>query len=337
MGLRVVIAGAGRFGTLHARVWREGGAEIVGVVDLDPERAATLAAGAVSGDDLAGLLARVPADAVVVATDEPSHAPLALQALAAGCHVLVEKPFAVSAAEAAGLASAAEDASREIVAGHISRFAAPYRQLRTSIADGRVGDLWSLRLRRDFSREWYASFGGRVDPVWESCIHDLDIAISILRQPARRVYAARSAAAGSAAPSVASALIEFTGGVLVTVETAWTIPPGAPQTESGALELPGAIVAEAEAHGSAGVARQRLLSDGFTLWNDASWSPNPFLWPLVDGRVGGAIRAEVDYATDVFAGRRPNDLMPMWEAVWGIDLAEAMTASLATGAPVDLN
>lgn len=336
--IRTVIVGAGRFGTLHARVWQEAGADIVAVVDVDPARAtkvATIVGARYDGVDLETVLKRTPVDIVVIATDENTHSQLSLIALSAGCHVFLEKPFAMSYSQALKTIQAARLAKREVIAGHISRFAEPYRAMRTALSDGRIGDLWSLRLRRDFSRQWYQDFGHRVDPVWESCIHDIDLALSFVGRPGSKVYAARGEAAGDSANSIVSAIVEFEGGIVATIETAWTVPAGAPQTESGALELPGAIVAEAEAHGSQGVMRQRLQNDGLTIVNDTgSWSPNAFLWPLSDDRVGGAIRAEVEYSMNLVKNGISNTRMPMMEAAWGIALAEAITRSLRIGAPV---
>ncbi|MDR3360104.1 MAG: Gfo/Idh/MocA family oxidoreductase, partial [Bifidobacteriaceae bacterium] len=77
--LRVVLVGAGRFGTLHTRVWREIGAQVVGVVDTDPTRAANLAKrfNAVAGTSLTAVAAQAGANTAVVASDESTHAALA--------------------------------------------------------------------------------------------------------------------------------------------------------------------------------------------------------------------------------------------------------------------
>lgn len=337
--LSVVIAGVGRFGALHARVWREAGARIVGLVDTDATRLVEVAAAHPTADtdrDLAALLARRPADVVVVASDEASHADLALTALDAGCHAFVEKPLALSTADALRIADTAAARDRQVVAGHIARFAAPMARIRARIAAGAIGTLCSLRLRRDFSRAWYASFGDRVHPVWESCIHDIDLAISFAGRPVRRVMAMQSAAAGSAASSVVSALLEFDGGVIATIESAWLVPEGAPGTlDDGPLALDGAIVGEAEALGLAGVIKQRLVSDALVEWtSDGAQVPDMSLWPEEDGVVGGALRREIGYAIDVFAGRRPPEVMPLPEACWGVAAAEAIIESLRTGAPV---
>ncbi|MDQ7909396.1 Gfo/Idh/MocA family oxidoreductase [Phytohabitans sp. ZYX-F-186] len=338
-GPTVVVAGVGRFGALHARVWREAGARVVGLVDTDPGRLAEVAAAhrvAQTDRDLAALLARQPADAVVVASDEASHADLAVTALEAGSHAFVEKPLALSTVDAQRIADTAAARGRQVVAGHISRFAAPMARMRARIAGGAVGTLCVLRLRRDFSRAWYASFGDRVHPVWESCIHDIDLAISFTGRPVRRVVATRSAAAGEAAPSVVSALLEFDGGVIATIESAWLVPAGAPGTlDDGPLALDGAIVGEAEALGLGGVIKQRLVSDALVEWTGSGAQvPDLSLWPEEDGVVGGALRREVGYAVDVFTGRRAPDVMPLREACWGVATAEAIVSSLDTGDPV---
>jgi predicted dehydrogenase len=339
-GPRVVVVGVGRFGALHARVWRELGADVVGLCDVDERRlrevASEFGVAAVS-TDLPDLLSRVDADVVVVASDEAAHADQAVTAVEAGCHVFVEKPLALSSADAWRVSEAAGTAAREVVAGQISRFAAPYVRMRQTLAGGAVGRLCSLRLRRDFSRQWFLSFGSRVHPVWESCIHDIDLAVSFAGRPVRRVTAVAARAAEDEEPSVISALLEFQGGVIATVESAWLVPDSAPRTLAGALALDGSIVAEAEVLGTDGILRQRLVADNLVEWTSAgAFVPDLSLWPEEDGTVGGALRREVAYAIDVFLGRRAPDQVPLPEVCWGVEAAEAVVASLATGAPVDV-
>lgn len=335
--LRVVVAGAGRFGELHLRAWRESGAEIAGVADIDGARAAAVAArwdAERAGTTLAEALG-TGADVVVVATDESSHSALADQAIESGCDVFVEKPFALSRAAAERTAALAHERGREIVTGQISRFAEPYRYLRRAIEQGSLGVVWATRLRRDFSRSWFADFGDRVHPVWESCIHDIDLAVFFHGEPAVRVFAAESRAAGAAAPSVVSAIVEFASGATSTIESAWAVPGRAPQSLAGLLALDGTIDGEAQVIGSLGTARQRLVGDALTVWtDDASLAPDLSLWPEEDGRVGGALRAEVAYASSVFRRERENTVMPVEQAVWGVAIAEAVVASAASGLPV---
>lgn len=338
--LRVVIAGAGRFGTLHARTWGEAGAEIVGVVDADRSRAAAVAdqcGGVTSGDDLPVMLAQVAADAVVIASDELTHTLLTDHAINAGCHVFVEKPFALSGADAARTIAIAEASGRQVIAGQISRFAQPYAYLKQAIASGRLGELWTVRLRRDFTRSWLDDFGSRVHPVWESCIHDIDLALHLTGDRPRRVFAVQTRSATDAVPSAVSALVEFVGGKTATIESAWSVPDRGPQSLAGALALDGTIAGECEVIGARGTVKQRLLNDAITEWGDGGVIvPDLSLWPEQSGAIGGALRAEVDYAISVFTGRAENDFMPHREALWGVQTAEAMICSLETGGPVEI-
>lgn len=338
--LTVAVIGVGRFGALHARVWPEAGARLVGFCDVDQQRLADVAHrfdGVASHTDVDRLLTELRPDVVVIATSEASHADLAIRALGAGCQVFVEKPLALCGADAWRIHNAARGANRAVVVGQISRFAAPYLRMRASLRDGRVGTLCALRLRRDFSRSWFAAFGDRVHPVWESCIHDIDLAVSFVGRRITRVTALQSAAAGDAAPSVVAGLMEFEGGVITTVESAWLVPDGAPQTLSGALELSGSIAGEAEALGLHGILRQRLITDALAEWtNEGVTMPDLTLWPEELNQVGGALRHEVDYAIGVFTGRREHDLVPLREVCYAVDAAEAMVVSLATNAPVEI-
>lgn len=340
-GMRVVVVGVGRFGALHARVWAEAGARVVGLCDVDETRlreAAEQFSVESVGTELSPLLDQLRPDAVLVVSDEDSHAEICVVALEAGCHVFVEKPLALSSADAWRVHTEAANAGRHVVAGQISRFAAPYARMQNSLRSGRIGQLCALRLRRDFSREWFLSFGDRVHPVWESCIHDIDLAVSFVQRPVVRVFAMQSEAALEAAPSVVTALLEFDNGVTATVESAWLVPGSAPQTLAGALELSGAIVGEAEVLGLEGMLRQRLVSDGLVEWtNSGTFVPDLSLWPEEDTSIGGALRREVDYAIAVFTGRRQPDRVPLKEVCWGVEAAEAVVTSLRRGAPVELS
>ncbi|HVT39907.1 MAG TPA: Gfo/Idh/MocA family oxidoreductase [Gemmatimonadaceae bacterium] len=120
-GISAVIVGAGLMGRWHADAARRAGATIVGVVDPDSGRAAALVRhfprARVSGS-LEEFLARGTANAVHICTPAASHTALALIALDAGCHTLVEKPIAEDAAAAERLLVAAANRSLVICPVH---------------------------------------------------------------------------------------------------------------------------------------------------------------------------------------------------------------------------
>lgn len=118
MTLRLGLIGAGIAGERHAAAARAlDGVTLGGVADLDPARAAGLSArfgAAACAPD--ALMDRC--DALVIATPATSHARLALAALAAGRHVLVERPVATSRADAEAMVAAARAGGRVLHVGH---------------------------------------------------------------------------------------------------------------------------------------------------------------------------------------------------------------------------
>ena len=116
-----VIVGAGMMGYWHARYAASLGARVRGVVDLDAAAARRLAdrfAGARAFESLPESLAAGGVDAVHVCTGATSHAQVALAALRSGCHVLVEKPAALTERDAVLLLEAARQAGRALAPVH---------------------------------------------------------------------------------------------------------------------------------------------------------------------------------------------------------------------------
>ncbi len=119
---------------------------LVGAVEPDPARRAW-AAGSLEGTpvepSLPELLGRVRPDAVLIATPPVTHAGLALAAIEAGCHVLVEKPLATSASDARAVITAAAARGRRLAVGFNRRFRRPYQAARALLQ----GQPFSLRAR----------------------------------------------------------------------------------------------------------------------------------------------------------------------------------------------
>ena len=82
---------------------------------------------------LDGLLARADIDAVIIATPDATHAPLALECLRAGKHVLVEKPLAATVEEARAMVTTARRYGRTVAVGHVERFNPAWRSIVTTL------------------------------------------------------------------------------------------------------------------------------------------------------------------------------------------------------------
>jgi predicted dehydrogenase len=165
--MRAGVAGAGVFGGYHANKYAESArAELVAIYDHDLSKAKDRAAehGARGFDDFAGFLSAI--DILTIATPATSHAGLARQAIAAGKHVLVEKPIAMRTDEADALIDAAEEAGVVLQVGHQERYVADAFGL---LDRGVPRSVRSRRLNR------YSPRAGDVSVVLDLMIHDLDL------------------------------------------------------------------------------------------------------------------------------------------------------------------
>ena len=144
MPLRAAIVGTGFIGRIHARSARLAGAQLTGVAASSPEsaRAAAAALGADRAFDSAEELVRDPdVDVVHVCTPNHLHLPLAEAALAAGKHVICEKPLALDVDGAQRLVEAASDSGLQAAVPFVYRYYPTVREARERVASGQTGPL----------------------------------------------------------------------------------------------------------------------------------------------------------------------------------------------------
>jgi predicted dehydrogenase len=182
--LQFAIIGCGLIGRKRAASLVPG--QLRYACDLDASRAADLAknyAGAHAITDLSQALADPAVNAVIVATLNGSLAPIALAAVRAGRHVLVEKPGALNAAQLRTLAAAADQAGVKVRIGYNHRFHPALQKARELADAGALGPMMFLRGRyghggrKGYDREWRAdpklSGGGE---LIDQGVHLIDLA-----------------------------------------------------------------------------------------------------------------------------------------------------------------
>ncbi len=207
--LRIGLIGAGYFGRFHAlKIAANPRAILAGVHDPDRTRADQVAAeaGRVPTLDVAALLSA--SDAVVIAAPAEHHAPLAMRALEAGLHVLIEKPIAASLAEADALAELAGRRNRVLQVGHLLRFSAEHRAI-------------TARIRRPLYIEAtriapFKPRGTDVSVILDLMIHDLDLVLAIVDSPIESVDAL-GAAVSSPHEDIANARVRFRNGCVAAI------------------------------------------------------------------------------------------------------------------------
>src|SRR5215510_5312955 len=141
--LKVAIVGCGKIADTHAsQIRRIKGCEIVGVCDRDPLMARQLYERFPIKrycSDLTELLRTARPDVVHIATPPESHFDIAKLCLEWGCHVYVEKPFALSAEKAHVLVALANERGLKLTAGHDDQFSHVARRMRDLIRSGYLG------------------------------------------------------------------------------------------------------------------------------------------------------------------------------------------------------
>ncbi len=140
--LRIGLVGYGLAGKVfHTPLYAEAGVQLVAVASSDADKVRADHPDVRVHADAAGLMADAQVELVVLASPSFTHAPLMLEALAAGKHVLSDKPFTATVAEADTVIAAARSASRIATCYQNRRYDADFLTLQDLIAQGRLGEV----------------------------------------------------------------------------------------------------------------------------------------------------------------------------------------------------
>jgi UDP-N-acetylglucosamine 3-dehydrogenase len=185
--LKVGVIGAGSMGRHHVRVYSEmPECQLVGLADPDAAKAELAAKhGTQYFADYRALLDQRP-DLVTIAAPTSTHYQVACDALAAGCHLLIEKPVSDDLAKASELVKRAAAAKRSIAVGHIERFNPAIEELKRMVQAGELGEVLTVNNLR------VGPYHGRIldtGIVLDLGTHDVDLIGYLLDQRARSVYA----------------------------------------------------------------------------------------------------------------------------------------------------
>lgn len=218
-GQRVAVVGLGSAGTtLHLPALAGiSGVTLVGVADPD-ERQRNIVSSKYGVLGFAGMdemLEQVSPDVVIVATPPALHAEQCLSALRVGAHVICEKPFVASLAEADRVILAAQSADRQVALNHEFREMPVFKALRDHVAsqDVLLTQVWQL-IDMPTSREvgWRGSMSHRT--LFEAGVHLLDFVIALYGELPRAVSATTtdSGAHGNASDAVVLVTLTFSNG-----------------------------------------------------------------------------------------------------------------------------
>ncbi len=207
--IKVAVIGVGFLGERHAKIYSElPDVELVGVVDVDHERAASIAEmyHCTAFSDIAPLIGVIDAASVVVPTF--SHYHVAKTLLDAGVDLLLEKPMTATLAEADDLIALAEAKGKILQVGHVERFNAGVRKLKEHIALARFIECHRMGP--------FVERGTDVDVILDLMIHDIDIILSLTPSPIVEVRAV-GVPVLSTQVDIANARLTFSDGCVANV------------------------------------------------------------------------------------------------------------------------
>lgn len=240
--MRYVLIGCGRISTNHVKAATANKLEIVGVSDLREEQMErVLALHGLEKDasirretDYRRLLDETKPELAAIATESGSHASIALDCIARGINVIIEKPLAMSMADANRIVDAARQRDVRVAACHQNRFNVAVQKMRGALEAGRFGRLshGSIHVRWNRNRAYYeqapwrgtwAEDGGA---LMNQCIHGIDLLRWTFGRPLRLTAATRQVCHPYLeAEDVGMAVVEFESGAIATIEGTTNVYP----------------------------------------------------------------------------------------------------------------
>jgi predicted dehydrogenase len=253
-------------------------------------------------------------DVVCVVTAEADHTVPARAALETGKHVIVEKPLATNLDEADVLIATAARAGRQLLVGHLLRFAPLYRGIAARVHAGQLGEIASLHTRRNRPGRAVARYR-RTHPVLETGILDIDVMLWLTRSRVIRVSAVTRTINPGPTPDLVWGILEFASGAVGVLETSWLAPVEGGVFTDDALSVVG----------TRGTARIDLSRAPAATWSASGYEVlDPFYSPAIGAEVAGAFRDQmISFITSIRAGC-PNEQVPLADVRHGLAVALAL-------------
>lgn len=222
--LQVAVIGAGYWGpNLIRNLGEVPDTRVAYVCDLDPKKLAPLQARhptLKTTQDYSVILRDPDISAVVIATPVSTHHRLAIDALRAGKHVLVEKPLAADTRAAQAIVETAKEANRVLMVGHTFIYNPAVAKVKQLIDQGALGEIYYI----DSSRVNLGLHQFDINVVWDLAPHDVSIILHWLGTRPVRVSARGNSYTQTDIEDVAFITLEFEHKVMAHIHVSWMSP-----------------------------------------------------------------------------------------------------------------
>jgi len=338
--IRVGVVGLGFIGFKHARVYKEiSSTELVAVCDVVEEKAKSVASelGAKKWYvDYEKLLRDPEIEAVSICTPDSLHRDPVIRAAEAGKHILLEKPLSTTLEDADAIISSVKSACVKMEIGFVLRFDPTYFRAKELVSEGAIGEPKSVNARRVLSGSDSLEYMKRLGtsfPIFLG-VHDFDIMRWIMKTEVESVYA-EGAMKSQAAKMVEVhdavwVLMKFRNDAIGCYETGGGRPKPHTVAKLEITGTEGCVVIDCFSETS-GVGTMRLLDgEGVKPLSEVLY------WPEVHGRIGGALREEIEHFTRYILDKE-GPVCTLEDGRAATEIALAVHESLNTGRPVRLS
>jgi UDP-N-acetylglucosamine 3-dehydrogenase len=248
--LKGCLIGAGYIGKTHAEAYQKiSGVQLTAVADNNQEKAAELAAihGGKGYGDYGKMIEAERPDFVDVCLPSRLHREGVITALTAGCHVIVEKPFAVDLEAIDAMLAAAERSGNRLMVAHVCRFMPQYVYAHRVISEKSLGNplfynCWRNSETPNWSWDgWLLNKSLSGGTIMDLSIHDIDIANWFFGIP-EGYRACESFRLGKVGPSHVMSFLSYPNGARASIEGGHLMPKGYPFTMGYRLLFDGGII-----------------------------------------------------------------------------------------------
>lgn len=238
--MRYALIGCGRISPNHIGAARNNGLEFVAMCDLRPEAMTEQSERFGLSEvhqytDYHKMLDSESPELVAIATDSGRHAAIALDCIEAGCNVIIEKPIALSLADADAIIAAGHRKGVTVCANHQNRFNKSIQYLRKALDGGRFGKLlhgtahvrWNRGRGYYEQAAWRGTWAGDGGCLMNQCIHNIDLLRWMMGDGVDEVmaYTAQLAHPYLEAEDLGLALVRFSNGSYGLIEGTTNIFP----------------------------------------------------------------------------------------------------------------
>ena len=241
--MKYALIGCGRIATNHIKAATNNHFDIEAVCDIVPENMQTLLAkhGLENDEsikrftDYKQMLAEVKPTLVAIATESGKHAEIALACIAAGCHVIIEKPIALSVADAEEIVKRGKEKGVWVCACHQNRFNLSVQHIRNAVDQGRFGKMshgcihvrWNRNQDYYTQAPWRGTWAQDGGALMNQSIHGIDLLRWLMGDEVEEVFAytRNQNHPFIEAEDIGLAVLKFKNGAIGTIEGTTNVFP----------------------------------------------------------------------------------------------------------------